>query len=623
MSPGVGAILPQPFPWRDAISPLTPYSYRVETHSTLHHQFRVVLQVPDNGAEFTELRLPNWLPGSYKIRDFARNIIEFAAFQTDQPCPWEKLDKHRWRIHNRGLGFAAAYRVYAFDVSVRGAHLDDSHGFFNGSSLFLQPWPDDGRGYLLDVIPVEQPWQLLTGLTAVQIDERGFGRYAADSYSQLIDHPVEMGQPELCMFSVQGIPHRLAISGRHFADLKAISQALKQICTCHADLFGELPLEDQYLFLLQLVGQGYGGLEHRNSTSLICARADLENPDPSKLSDKYRQFLALCSHEYFHLWNGKRICPQAYLQPDLSGEVHSQLLWLVEGVTSYYDELGLVRAGVIPTSDYLDMLAKNLTRFFRGKGRQRQSLAESSFDAWTKFYQQDENAPNAIVSYYLKGGIVVMLIDLSLRRLSDGEYSFDDVMRYLWQQHGKTGIGVAEGAMATIIEQASGIDLSQELYRWVHTTTPLQQELEDLLADVGVGFALRPPRQQLDPGGLRPETPASATTPAWLGLGFKPQALGIEVVLVHEDSPAADAGLAAGDLLLAIDGLKLEGNNLDQQLARLAGKTHVPLHLFRADQLLQRDLPLRPGSQHVAELWLQPEASIQQQECRSAWLHQN
>ncbi|QFY90337.1 M61 family metallopeptidase [Magnetovirga frankeli] len=616
--------------------------------------------MPENGLEWTELHLPNWLPGSYKIRDFARNILEFAAFQADAPCPWEKLDKHRWRVRNRGLGFGLVYLVYAFDLSVRGAHLDDSHGFFNGSSLFLQPWPDDGRGYEVDLIPPRDnlaasaeredetpleprgtrdsglgtrkvPWQLLTGLPALHTDAQGFGRYAADSYSQLIDHPVEMGQPEVCLFSVQGVPHRLAVSGRHFADLKAISQALRAICTCHVELFGELPVEDQYLFLLQLVGQGYGGLEHRNSTSLICARSDLEKPDPAKLSDKYRQFLALCSHEYFHLWNGKRICPQAYLQPDLSREVHSQLLWLVEGVTSYYDELALVRAGVIPLSDYLDMLAKNLTRYFRGKGRQRQSLAESSFDAWTKFYQQDENAANAIVSYYVKGGIVVMLIDLSLRRLSDGEYSFDDVMRHLWHNFGKTGIGVAEQAMAGIIEQASGIDLAEELHRWTQTTAPLEQDLADLLADVGVGFALRPPRQQQDPGGLRPVGSGSpdstdASGPPWLGIGFKPHPQGVEVLLVHEDSPAAEAGLAAGDLLLAIDGLRLDAANLDQQLSRLVtDQASVPLHLFRGDQLLQRSLPLRPGSPQCAELWLLADADThtQQQERRRAWLHQN
>ncbi len=514
--------------------------------------------------------------------------------------------------------------MYAFDLSVRGAHLDDSHGFFNGSSLFLQPVPEQGRGFEIDIVPAPEPWQLLTGLPALDTDERGFGRFAADSYSQLIDHPVEMGQTETVLFTAAGVPHRLAISGRHFADLKAIAMALKQICTVHVDLFGELPVEDQYLFLLQLLEQGYGGLEHRNSTSLICARSDLENPDPDKLSEKYRQFLALCSHEYFHLWNGKRIRPAAYLEPDLGREVHSQLLWLVEGVTSYYDELGLVRAGVIPINDYLDMLAKNLTRYFRGKGRQRQTLAESSFEAWTKFYQQDENAANAIVSYYVKGGIVVMLIDLSLRRLSDGEFSFDDIMRHLWQHYGKTGIGVPEDAMPAIIEQATGLDLSAELHRWVHSTQPIEQELSALLEDVGVGFRLRPPHQQLDPGGLATEaTSVKAPPPPWLGLSHRPHPLGLELLQVHEDSPAAAAGLAAGDRLIAIDGLRLDASNLDLQLARLTGKASVSCHLFRGDQLLQRPLDLRAGPAHVAELWLQEPTDAEQQERRLAWLHRN
>jgi predicted metalloprotease with PDZ domain len=601
-----------------------PFRFRVRIHSCAHHLFQVQLQVPENDQEHTLLCMPNWLPGSYKIRDFSRNLMDFCAQTDDGPCPWHKLDKHQWRVHNHGKAFSVDYLIYAFDLSVRGAHLDESHAYFNGPALFLRPGPEGERPYEVEIAPSPHDWQLLTTLPTIETDNRGFGRYRAETYAHLIDHPVEIGLPEVSLFTVRGIPHRLAISGPHFADLKAISHSLKAICTCHCDLFGELPVADQYLFLLQLVGQGYGGLEHQNSTSLISARADLENSDPTRPGEKYRQFLALCSHEYFHLWNGKRIRPLAYLEPDLSREIHSQLLWLVEGVTSYYDELALARSGVVPPEDYLEMLAKTLTRYFRGKGRLRQALAESSFDAWTKFYQQDENAPNAIVSYYTKGGIVVMMIDLMLRRESDGEVSFDDVMRYLWTNFGKTGTGIPEDAMAGLIEAATGIDLSEPLFDWVHSTHPIDDILQDLLTDVGIGFTLRSPRSQQDNGGLRAETEVDPSPPAppWLGVGHRPHPLGVELTQVHEESVAAAAALAAGDVLLAIGGFRVEPAGLDGLLARLANRTSVSVHLFRGDQLLERQLQLAAGTPHVAELRLLPDADERQRQNRSAWLHQ-
>lgn len=604
---------------------MTMPRYTLAIASLAHHSVRLRLEVPANGLETTRLWLPNWLPGSYKIRDFARHIIEFAATGETGPLKWHKLDKHSWQIANAGAAFAVDYLIYAFERSVRTCHLDEQHAYFNGSSLFLCPEGAEQGPFELelkapdasDIPGGTQDWRVFTGLRALALDERGFGRYGAVNYAQLIDCPLEMGTPEVVMFSVQNIPHRLVVSGQHFGDLQSIAQSLKAICTSHCQLFGELPVDDQYLFLLQLVTKGYGGLEHANSTSLICARSDLENPEPERPSDSYLQFLALCSHEYFHLWNVKRICPQAYLAPDLSREVHSRLLWLVEGATSYYDELALVRAGVIDEAAYLKMLAKNLSRHLRGKGRLRQSLADASFDAWTKFYQQDENAPNAISSYYTKGGLVVMMLDLRLRQKSRNARSFDDVMRHLWQHYGKQGVGIAEDAMADIIQQATGIDISDELERWVNSCAPIEDELGTLLASMGIELRLLPPASQQLEIGHAYDSPA----PPWLGIGYKAHDLGLELSLVHEDSPAAQAALAAGDLLIALAGQRLDATNFDRLLANLATRQQMAdVHFFRDDQLYSRSIDLRPGPACVADLRLLKLNEDDTQARRQAWL---
>lgn len=595
------------------------YRYLLSIHSPEHHLFRVRLQLPANQQDSTSFWLPNWLPGSYKIRDFARHIIEFSASNTAGQLQWRKLDKHRWQVNNHGRAFEIDYLVYAFERSVRTSHLDEHHAYFNGSSVFLCPEAEQSQRFELELLPTANSWQVYTGLPAIEIDNRGFGRYEARSYSQLIDCPVEIGEAEVVMFSVQDIPHRLVVSGPHFGDLQGIAQSLKAICSYQCQLFGELPVTDQYLFLVQLLSQGYGGLEHSNSTSLLCSRQDLENPDPDHPGESYLQFLALCSHEYFHLWNGKRIAPLAYLHPDLSRETHSSLLWLVEGVTSYYDELALVRAGVIHEVAYLKMLAKNLSRYLRGKGRLRQSLAESSFDAWTRFYQQDENAPNAIVSYYTKGGLVVMMLDLALRQRSQNTKSFDDVLRHLWQNYGKVGIGIQEEALAQIILEATGIELQQEMHDWIHSCTPIENALKALLATMGIELRqLAPAGQQLDIGH-----PADSPAPPWLGLGYKAHELGLEVTQVHEDSPAALAALATGDVLVALNGYRLHQGNLDPLLANLAAKDTAELHFFRDERLMQRSIALQPGPAFVAELRLLELDSPETRQRRHSWLHQS
>jgi predicted metalloprotease with PDZ domain len=419
------------------------------------HLFSVELSIPDPGTAPITLSLPAWIPGSYMIRDFARNIVSIAAADAAGPLPIEKLDKQTWRLTPRQTpnevsgdrALTLTYEVYAWELTVRSAHLDRTHGYFNGPSLFLRVHGRDQAPCCVELRAPADPacadWRVATSL-ARDVEEQpetgrwDFGRFVADDYDDLIDHPVEMGHFDVLAFRVGEVPHWMAISGRHQGDLVRLTADLGPICAEHAALFGELPL-DRYLFLTQVVGDGYGGLEHRFSTSLLCSRDDLPeslatSAGGGRAGGDYRKFLGLCSHEYFHLWNVKRIRPAVFADAGLEHEVHTRLLWAFEGITSYYDDLALVRSGRIDVTGYLELLAETITKVQRNPGRLEQTVAESSFDAWTKFYKQDENAPNAIVSYYGKGAITALALDLTIRRDTDGRASLDDVMRALWQR---------------------------------------------------------------------------------------------------------------------------------------------------------------------------------------------
>jgi predicted metalloprotease with PDZ domain len=481
------------------------------------HIFAVKLRIPVSTSGKLILSMPAWIPGSYMIRDFARNLVSISAASDQGPIQLEKLDKHTWRLNASGGPVTLRYRIYAWEMSVRAAHLDTTHAYFNGPSLFLRVQgldtvpcrielePPSGDGY--------EDWRVATSLARLDAEPWGFGTYRADSYEDLIDHPVQMGTFTLIPFTVRDIPHQMAISGRHRADEARLQRDLARICETHAVLFGELPL-DRYLFLARALGDGYGGLEHRYSSSLLCSRDDLPTAGMDKPTEGYRRFLGLCSHEYFHLWNVKRIRPQVFMQADLSREVHTRLLWAFEGITSYYDDLALVRSGCIDEKSYLELLAQTITRVMRTPGRLVQTLAESSFDAWTKFYKQDENAPNAIISYYAKGALVALALDLIIRRDTDGTRSLDDLMRALWERYGKTGNGVPERGVEALAQEVTGLDLDGFFEQTLDSTR--DPDLAELLLTMGIELRMRPSRGPKDVGGVSEEVKDEA--PPYLGI---------------------------------------------------------------------------------------------------------
>ena len=374
-----------------------------------------------------------------------------------------------------------------------------------------------------------------------------------------------MGRFTLATFDLFGTPHEIAISGRHNCDMERLCRDLKMICESHVEMFGELPQMERYLFQVMAVGDGYGGLEHRSSTSLICKRGDLPQPGVTEITEEYRQFLGLCSHEYFHLWNVKRIRPAAFKGADLSSEAYSRLLWAFEGITSYYDDLALVRSGLIDEGSYLELLGQTITRVMRGSGRLKQTVQESSFDAWIKFYKQDENAPNSIVSYYTKGALIALSLDLAIRSATSGEKSLDDMMRALWQRYGKPDVALGESDLELLAAEVTGLDLMEFFDLALRSTNDLP--LGESLQQFAVGYELRPAINSKDKGGLRKEQPPPRPTPD-LAVIHRPDPAGAMLVSVMDSGPAREAGLSAGDILIALDGIRVTSENLDQLLAR-------------------------------------------------------
>ncbi|HEY0722255.1 MAG TPA: PDZ domain-containing protein [Gammaproteobacteria bacterium] len=583
------------------------------------HLFEVTLTIAKPDPNGQVVSLPAWIPGSYMIRDFAKNIVEIAASSDGKSVALTKLDKQSWRCAPCRGALTLRYSVYAWDLSVRSAHLDTTHGYFNGTSVFLRVHGQDHLPCSVEIVRPEGPfaeaWRVATTLPRDGAHKWEFGSYRAADYDELLDHPVEMGDFTLIEFTACGVPHAIALTGRHRADAERLAHDLQALCEYEIKFFGEPAPMQEYLFQVMVVDDGYGGLEHRSSTSLLCSRSDLPRKGDSEMSDGYRSFLGLCSHEYFHTWNVKRIKPAAFIPYDLSREVHTPLLWLFEGFTAYYDDLILRRCGLIDDQSYLELLGQNITRVLRGTGRLKQPLAESSFDAWTKYYKQDENAPNAIISYYTKGALVALALDLLIRRDSDGARSLDDVMRTLWQRHGLANRGVTEEGIEALINEIAGVDLGSFFNSVLRSTDEL--DLAPLFGAFGITYLLRHADAQSDKGGKAGKKKAP---PAVLGMRSGEHSLGAKLLNVYEGGAAQLAGLSAGDIVIAVDELRATHGTLEATIAQRAAGDVVTLHAFRRDELMLFDVTLQTAPADTAFLTLDTAAEEQALQQRQRWL---
>ncbi|MCK5859408.1 MAG: M61 family metallopeptidase [Abyssibacter sp.] len=598
---------------------MTPLHYRIEPAEPAAHRFHVALTIqhPDPAGQW--LTLPAWIPGSYLVRDFARNVLTLVAESGGEPVQVDQVDKDCWRAAPATGPLTVLMEVHAFDTSVRTAYLDSERGFFNATSLCLRVAGQEHVPCTVDLMApdanaVTGRWRVATSMRPVEAEPWGFGRYGCEHYDDLIDHPVEMGEFEIVEFVAGGRPHAFAMTGAGRFDADALAADVARICDAQVALFGELPC-DRYLFLNNVTADGYGGLEHRYSSALASPRRAMPAPGGSGRSDDYVNFLGLVSHEYFHLWNVRRLMPAAVANSSLTAPAYFDDLWAYEGITSYYDDLGLLRAGVIDAPRYLDLLAKQMTRLERNPGRYRQSLAESSRLAWTKFYQQDASAPNAIVSYYNKGALVACALDLTLRRETDGACSLDDAMRTLWARYGRAMKPIPDAAIEQIAGEVSGLDLTDFFDAMIRTAGEVP--LPELLADFGVTASVRPATGPEDTGG-RPGSDSTGPR-CWTGLSVKGQRQP-RLTTVVDDSPAQQAGLAAGDRLVALDFEEATPGVIRVLEQRRAPGETVDVHAIRGDRLLHRQLSLAPPQDNTCTLRMDTGADEAVAHRRLAWL---
>jgi predicted metalloprotease with PDZ domain len=586
-----------------SIAPSLQLHYQVAMPKPESHLFEVTLRVSGLAQLDTatlDLKMPVWTPGSYLVREYARHLQNFTAVAHPEgteaeavPLKWHKQGKNHWQIQTQGYATVTLhYQIYAYELSVRTNHLDSSHGYFNGAALFFYVPGHEKTPLTVTIVPPRLTWEVSTALPPVAGQPHTF--LAAD-FDTLVDSPFEIGSHPVYTFEVQGKPHQLAVWGTGNLDPERLIADIQKLIHCEAEIFCGLPY-DRYLFLLHLSAQGFGGLEHKDSCSLIYQRFGFRRPE------KYHRLIQLVAHEFFHLWNVKRIRPKGLEIFDYEQENYTPSLWFSEGTTSYYDLAIPYRAGIYDTAAYLSALSKEISRYLTTPGRNVQPLSESSFDAWVKLYRPDANSPNAQISYYLKGEMVSLLLDLLIRARHGNHRSLDDVLRQLWQQFGKPEIGFTPEQLQQTIETIAETQLSHFFDRYLHSTEELP--FDDFLAPFGL---------RLQPGGTEAEPP-------FLGLNLKTEAGRDVVKFVESGSPAQKAGIAPGDELLAIEGIRVSADQLSERLRDFRSGDTVQLTFFHQDALQIQSVRL--GTPRPLHYQIVPVAqpSLQQEQNFLGWL---
>lgn len=580
-----------------------PPTRMMETTPALHyfvamphpetHLFEVTLQVTGWTQPILDLKMPVWTPGSYLVREYSKHLQNFTAETTNEtPLEAQKIRKNHWQIQTRGTSeLTIKYRIYANELTVRTNHLDHTHGYFNGAALFFYI-PGLEKQPIRVTIQPPQNWQVTTALAPISGEQNTF---IFPDFDTLVDTPFEIGTHRCYSFEVLGKPHELAIWGQGNDNPEKIIEDTAKIIRVEAEMFGGLPYES-YLFLLHLSASGFGGLEHKDSCTLNYNRFGF------RVKDKYERFIQLVAHEFFHLWNVKRIRPKALEIFDYENENYTTSLWFSEGTTSFYDLIIPFRAGIYDAKTYLDNLSKEITRLQTTPGRNVQPASESSFDAWIKLYRPDANTNNSQISYYLKGEMVSLLLDLLIRNLHNNSRSLDDVMRLMWENFGKAEIGFTPAQLKETIESVAGIDLSDFFKRYVDGT-------EELPFD-----------EYLQPFGLKLISGENNGLVPFIGLTVKAEN-GKEIIkFVEVNSPAQKASINPGDELLAINQIRVTAETLNERLKDYQPGDSIEVTVFHQDEL--RTVPVILESGRPARFTVVPvENRTPEQETKFAgWL---
>lgn len=559
-----------------------PVSYRVSMSRPHAHLFEVQAHFPAAGDEVV-VGLPVWTPGSYLVREYARHVQELQVLTVnDQPVPFERLDKRSLRVRAGNKPFRLHYKVYANELTVRTSHLDGSHGYFNGATLFFYAEALRTREHRV-ALHLPDGWKATAALP-----QQGMDFIAAD-YDELVDTPFECGTHTPLHFTAAGVPHEVVLWGEPQLDEKKLTQDLTRVVEAEAALFGGLPMK-RYVFFVYGTDKGRGGLEHKASTALLFPRAGFSN------SKGWEDFLTLAAHEYFHLWNVKRVKPKALVPFDYTQENYTQLLWAFEGGTSYYDNLIVRRAGLMSGARYLTRFGETLTTLHATPGRKVQALVDASYLSWIKHYRPDENTANTAISYYLKGEIVCCLLDLTIRRATKDARCLDDVMRALWAKWGD-GSGVPEDGIETTAAEIAGVDLKPFFDRALRTTHELDYAV---FGHVGLEVKFRVRESQNDKGGSAPRVKAGDEKGrGWIGIATRGAAT---IATVFEGSPAMEAGLYPEDELVALDGSKVDGNGLLSRIEDRKVGDKARVTVFRRERLT--DVTVTVGTKPADAVYL-------------------
>jgi predicted metalloprotease with PDZ domain len=575
-------------------------SYRVSMPRPHTHLFEVVADFPASGDEVT-VALPVWTPGSYLVREYSRHVQGFEVLGSEgQKLSYRRVDKRSFAIRADGRPFRLRYQVYAHELTVRTSHLDGTHGYFNGATLFFYC---EALRKLEHRVEIEAP----KGWAATCALEREGADFVADDYDELVDSPFEVGPHSPLTFTAASVPHEVVLWGDPQVDEKKLLSDLQKVVEVQAAFFGGLPMK-RYVFFIYATDKGRGGLEHRASTALLYPRSGLTT------SKGWEDFLTLACHEYFHLWNVKRIIPKALVPFDYSQESYTQLLWAFEGGTSYYDNLLVRRASLMSPSRYLTRLGESLTALHSTPGRRYMSLADASYLSWVKHYRPDENTVNTAISYYLKGEIACLLLDLTIRRLTRDSRSLDDVLRLMWKRWGD-GSGVPEDGVETAATEVAGQSLKMFFDRAVRSTDELDYSP---LLHVGLEARFRVRESANDKGGSAPRVKANDEKPRGF-LGVVPKG-NSAIASVLDGSPAMDAGLYADDEVVALDGNKVDAAGLISRCEEKRPGDKVKVTVFRRDRLTEVPVTLASKPADAVYLGRIDRPTEEQKASYRAWL---
>lgn len=539
--------------------------YTVRVPRPQSHRFSVEFHIQGSIPATIDLRLPVWTPGSYLVREFAKHINCVNASSSDSTVTIQKINKDTWRLHtSNAKNLTVSYEVFAYELSVRSSHLDDSHGYFNGANLFLY-YPEWKHIPVTLIVAPPDTWNVATGLERISQSEF---IYEADNYDALIDSPVEIGHFDFYEFEILNIPHQMAVWGEGPFPADKIMADLTRLIQTTAKMFGDGLPYTRYLFIVHLTDNIGGGLEHRNSASIALPRF---LPTTEK---GYERAMALFSHEYFHLWNVKRLRPNNLGPFDYQTENYTSLLWALEGFTDYYAWINLVRSGIVPVQRMLKHWGDEMQSLFSQPARNYQTLEESSQDTWIKFYRPDANRPNNTISYYQKGALVGLFIDLSLRSATGGRNSLDDVFASLWQDFGDQGY--PQDAIETTIQRIGGPHVYHTLQQYISDTTWFD---ENILHFVGLEIS-----KTFDP--LPPTVELNMTVTQ------KDHRLIVNHV--YRDGQAEVAGVSPGDEIVALDGYRIDEKQFKDRLTLYHPGDSITLTTFHYDKL--RSLTITTGS---------------------------